>query len=106
MPQNLTRMHSDYGSQAPGPGLAASSQLFALGAFFDGIGTVCKGDRLRLAVSVAKHGYFEFVAGLEFVDEGDDFFHVGDLLAVDLGDDVAAEADFDPFDRPGRVTAF
>ena len=36
----------------------------------------------------------------------DQFFHARDLLAVDFGDDVAAEGDFGAFDRRRGVAAF
>ena len=44
--------------------------------------------------------------GLAALTMFDHFFHPGDLLAVDLGDDVAAEADFGAFDRRLGVAAF
>src|SRR3954453_10851019 len=81
-PQILTRIRPEYGSA-----------LFRRG------GPVPKrhGDLLRFAV--AQDRQFHLSAGIVSVDRVDHVFHRGDRLAIDFGDDVAAELEARAFDR-------
>src|SRR6185312_15387967 len=74
--------------------------------FFDLRGPFAQRHGRSLFVAIAEQLQRHFVTGLLFVDEFDDLFHVGDLLAVGFDDDVAAEGDFGTVDGRLRRPAF
>ena len=66
-------------------------------------GTVGELDRDRALVAAALDGELELVAGLLRVDRRDHVVHAGHRVAVDGGDQVAADAQLLPGNRDAGV---
>src|SRR6201996_7470365 len=107
IPQNLTRIRPDYGTQiankttptrktARGAGLPPGGGVLPSAlrrGFFDlrGPGAQRHGRSLFLAITEVLDRHL--VADFLLADEFDDLFHVGDLFAFGFGDHVASERD-------------